>query len=223
MAGLALLGDLEPLMAGQGDVVLTHWVESIKFLPPPGFAPNEPTLYGVVTQGAVARVEVEFPEQVRTYCIATSAPDFSPARPSSWSGAIDQLSAGAMPGERDANTSAANAYREQRVRLLETVRQLTDPDFADTKALAAIQRLPPPGIAPQEALTAVQRLTLVNIARYVISHELGHVIGLGHNGEAGKLMCGGPASCWRNTWEPDALTEAEKMDLLMMYPPRLAG
>jgi len=96
------------------------------------------------------------------------------------------------------------------------------------KALAAIQRLTHPGVVDQQALTAIQRLALVNLARYAIAHELGHVIGLGHNSEAGKLMCGAPAACWQSTymlggWEPNGLTETEKMDLLLMYPPRLAG
>jgi hypothetical protein len=60
---------------------------------------------------------------------------------------------------------------------------------------------------------------------FAIAHELGHVVGLGHNDEAGTLMCGGPASCRR---DPTALhylrlTEAEKVTLLELYPPRLAG
>lgn len=38
-------------------------------------------------------------------------------------------------------------------------------------------------------------LTLANVARNVIAHELGHAIGLGHNNDAAKLMCGRPAPC----------------------------
>lgn len=107
MAGLVLYGDLEPAMNDQRAVVLGHQVESVKFLPPPGFPATDPGNYGVVTQAAVARVEIDRPDTVRSFCVATSSPDFSPARPSSWSGAIDQLCSGAMPGERVDNSSAA--------------------------------------------------------------------------------------------------------------------
>lgn len=38
-------------------------------------------------------------------------------------------------------------------------------------------------------------LSLPNTVRNVIAHELGHVLGLEHNGDATTLMCGRPASC----------------------------
>lgn len=108
MAGLVLYGDLEQAMNDPREVVLGHAVESMKLLPPGGFPATEPARYGVVTQGAVAKVEVERADAVRSFCIASSSPDFSPARPSSWSGAIDQICAGAMPGERRERTPAAS-------------------------------------------------------------------------------------------------------------------
>lgn len=99
IAGLALYGDLEPHMNTSGPVVLSHGVESMKLLPPHGFPATKPPSYGVVTQGAVALVEAEQVGVKRSFCLATSATDFSPARPSSWSGALDQIAAGAMPGD----------------------------------------------------------------------------------------------------------------------------
>lgn len=109
IAGLVLYGDLDPHMNGAEPVTLTHNVESMKLLPPKGFPPTKPPSYGVVTQGAVAKVELESPGLLRAFCIATSAVDFPPSRPSSWSGALDQLTAGAMPGDVMEGVSASKA------------------------------------------------------------------------------------------------------------------
>ena len=84
-----------------GPVTLTHHVESVKFLPPQGFAPNEPARYGIVTQSAASLAEIGRPGVARTFCIATSTTDFEADSPSSWSGAIDQLASGSMLGEWD--------------------------------------------------------------------------------------------------------------------------
>ena len=108
MAGLVLYGDLEPAMNDRRAVALAHQVESVKFLPPRGFPATQPANYGFVTQAAVAKVEIDRANVVRSFCVATSSPDFSPARPSSWSGAIDQLCAGAMPGDRADRVTAAD-------------------------------------------------------------------------------------------------------------------
>lgn len=99
IAGLVLYGDLEPHMNGVLPVQLTHDAESMKLLPPSGFPATKPPSYGVVTQGCVALVEAERPGVPRSFCLATSAIDFPPSRPSSWSGALDQIAAGAMPGD----------------------------------------------------------------------------------------------------------------------------
>ena len=99
LTSLILYGDLEPHMNGSQPVELTHGAESMKLLPPRGFPPTEPPSYGVVTQGAVALTEVERPGVLRAFCLATSAADFPPSRPSTWSGALDQIAAGSMPGD----------------------------------------------------------------------------------------------------------------------------
>lgn len=107
LGGLALYGDLEALMNDARQVQLTHAIESMKLLPPQGFPKTKPPSYGVVTEGAVALVEAERPNVRRAFCLATSACDFPPERPSSWSGALDQITSGSMPGDQADRVPAA--------------------------------------------------------------------------------------------------------------------
>lgn len=71
-------------------------------------------------------------------------------------------------------------------------------------------------------------LSLPNVARNVIAHELGHAIGLGHNSDPTKLMCGRPAPCRPADFASSVerffpLTEGERDALLRMYPPGWPG
>ena len=99
LAGLALLGNLQPLLESSASVALTHGLESVKFIPPAGFAKTAQENLGFVTQGAVAMAEIDRPDVNRSFCIASSSPALRPDSPSSWSGAIDQVCSGSMPGD----------------------------------------------------------------------------------------------------------------------------
>lgn len=67
-------------------------------------------------------------------------------------------------------------------------------------------------------------LRFTNVGRNVMAHELGHGIGLGHNNDPTKLMCGRPAPCRPGEFRSEAerffpLMEQEKQVLLKLYPP----
>ena len=90
MAGVALYGDLEAALASSGTVVLRHRLETVKILPPA--RENDPSLYGAITAGGIAKAEAWAPHRRRVYCMAvTSEVGLGRGRPSSWSAAIDQL------------------------------------------------------------------------------------------------------------------------------------
>ena len=93
MAGLALYGDLAPVLASADPVILRHRLESVKILPPIGA--NAPDLYGAVTAQATALPEIHAPLRRRVFAMAVTAPaDGQQGQPTSWSAAVDALAAG---------------------------------------------------------------------------------------------------------------------------------
>lgn len=99
MSSLILYGDLSFSMQDDRTVDLTHGVVSMKLLPPDGMPPNTPQHYGLITQGAVAQVEIAHGVAVRTFCMAVTTDEFASERPSAWSGALDQIAAGSSVGD----------------------------------------------------------------------------------------------------------------------------
>jgi hypothetical protein len=58
--------------------------------------------------------------------------------------------------------------------------------------------MPPAGGRPGVVILRradVEPLSLPNVARNVVAHELGHVLGLPHGSDPAMLMCGRPAPC----------------------------
>lgn len=100
MAGLALYGDLGPVLQSAEPVALRHRLESVKILPPAGH--NHPDLYGAITAEAASRPEIQAPDRRRVFSMAvTAAANGERGQPTSWSAAVDALAAGRS---FDANT-----------------------------------------------------------------------------------------------------------------------
>lgn len=94
LAGLALLGDLKPLLEGEGPVAVAHGLESVKLLRWP--SDNEGESHGLLTAQAVARAEIAHPHRRRIFGMAVTASDGRDrGRPSSWSAELDRLAYGA--------------------------------------------------------------------------------------------------------------------------------
>lgn len=90
MGGFALYGaDLDLLLLSEEPVELRHRLESVKILPRQGN--NPPELYGEITLASAARVESRKPRRRRAYSLSVTAASCPDGRPTSWSGAVDQL------------------------------------------------------------------------------------------------------------------------------------
>ncbi len=94
MAGIALAGDLTPLLANSDPLSLGHRLESVKLLPDSGAGGGDPVHHGYLTVEAVARPEVTAPSRQRVFGMAVTArDDRDRGQPSAWSAAVDSLAA----------------------------------------------------------------------------------------------------------------------------------
>ncbi len=96
MAGTAAYGDLLAHLQDNRALEIEHGLESAKILPPP---PNQTAkhLWGCYTAQGVSLAEIQAPAKKRVICMAvTSENSGQRGRPSSWSGAIDELAAGVL-------------------------------------------------------------------------------------------------------------------------------
>lgn len=131
MAGVAAYGNLAQVLSDTRIIKLDHRLESVKIIPPPP-EQNEPQLYGYVTAQGISRAEIEAPERKRIICLAVTAKDtHDQGRPTSWSGKLDQLAAGAEDNVQRllivcagniSDTNTANNYPE-----IQTLESIHDP------------------------------------------------------------------------------------------------
>lgn len=113
MAGIVGYGNLENALADKNAIIVTHRLCSVKILPPDTQEGTPKELWGAVTSQGISRAEIENPEKVLLFCMAvTSTEDVERGRPSSWSGAIDNLTFGDGENQRVIIISAGNVLDE---------------------------------------------------------------------------------------------------------------
>lgn len=114
MAGLVGYGNFEKALASGNKVLITHKLCSVKILPPPTQAVTPKELWGDVTAQGIYKAEIQNPEKVLLYCMAvTSKDDVDKGRPSSWSGAVDNLAYGDGENQRLIIISAGNILDDE--------------------------------------------------------------------------------------------------------------
>ncbi len=112
MAGIAGYGQMEQILTSSEPVPLTHKLCSVKILPRQGQSPRE--LWGDITSQGISIAEIQNPNMVLVYCMAvTSQNDTDRGRPSSWSGAIDNLAYGEGENQRLIIISAGNVANDE--------------------------------------------------------------------------------------------------------------
>lgn len=108
-AGLATFGDLHDALMSDEPIVINHRIESGRILPPTG--DNDPELYGAITVGTAAKLDVD--NSSRVYSLAVTAePESEGGQPSSWSAEIDQFAAGAEDDRQRLFVISAGNNRE---------------------------------------------------------------------------------------------------------------
>lgn len=109
MAGLALYGCLTGVINRTERIDLTHRLESVKIFR--ADTDTDPKLWGAISSQAVSRITIANPLiDQRVHCLTVAASARDNGLPSSWSAAIDQISAGAdeVDGQRLFVVSAGN-------------------------------------------------------------------------------------------------------------------
>jgi len=109
MAGVGGYGKMEQLLISENLVPLTHNLCSVKILPRPNQGQTREELWGDITARGVYIAEIQNPEMDFIYCMSvTSTRGVNKGRPSSWSGALDNLAFGNGENQRIIIISAGN-------------------------------------------------------------------------------------------------------------------
>jgi hypothetical protein len=109
MAGIAGYGKLESVLLSPENIPITHRLCSVKIVPPRTQNDTPKELWGDITAQGIARAEIQNPQMVLLYCLSvTSKEDAELGRPSSWSGAIDNLAYNNGENQRLIIISAGN-------------------------------------------------------------------------------------------------------------------
>jgi hypothetical protein len=92
MAGLALLGNLTPVLSSSNPVNSRHRLESVKLLKSNHSNGGDPEHHGYLTTQAIGRPEITAPHRLRVFSMSVTAKDSRDrGRPSAWSATIDRL------------------------------------------------------------------------------------------------------------------------------------
>ncbi|MHC2999977.1 S8 family peptidase [Microbacterium sp. HJ5] len=93
MAGLALYGPLDDLLAETGSIQLHHRLESVRILPERDEPDTDPLDFGTVTVEAVALAEIAS-QRKRVFCMPISTDPDRAGVPTLWSATVDALAVG---------------------------------------------------------------------------------------------------------------------------------
>lgn len=89
MAGIIEYGNLEEKLESSENVKIFNRLCSIKIIPNSGR--NAQDMYGPITEQAVYRAEISFPNDRKLYCMAITANGSQDGLPTSWSSTMDKL------------------------------------------------------------------------------------------------------------------------------------
>lgn len=114
MAGIAGYGKMEDILTTTENILLTHKLCSVKIIPPHTHKQTPKELWGDITSQGISRAEIQNPNVKLIYCMSiTSTDGANEGKPSSWSGAIDNLTFGNGEEQRLMIVSAGNVEIEK--------------------------------------------------------------------------------------------------------------
>ena len=115
MAGIIGYGKMELVLPSITKVFITHRICSVKILPRSCQQATLKELWGDITAQGIARAEIQNPKMILIYCmsVTSSNQDKNQGRPSSWSGAIDNLTFGDEEKDRRLIIISVGNIREE--------------------------------------------------------------------------------------------------------------